>query len=70
MPHRVSHPHDMPVCAGLAEWLLWLGDQAAEWASPGARSITGVDSSTACRPGRRRGESAYRGRKYFVMQLL
>jgi transposase len=30
MPHRVSHPDDVPVFAGLIEWALWLGDPPAE----------------------------------------
>ena len=33
MPHRVSHPDDVPMCAGLAQRVLRLGDAAAEWAS-------------------------------------
>ncbi len=38
MPHRVSHPHDVPVCAGLAEWLLsgYLGLYRALSQSPTA----------------------------------
>ena len=26
MPHRGSHPDDVPVFAGLVQWLLWLDD--------------------------------------------
>jgi hypothetical protein len=48
MPRGFSNPTDVPVCAGLAQWVLWLGDSAAEWTSPGERPITHTDSSTAC----------------------
>jgi integrase-like protein len=62
MPHGVSHPDDVPMCAGLVEWLLWLGDPATEWAGPGERPTTGTDSSAAGRAGRRHGPSAHLGR--------
>jgi hypothetical protein len=48
MPPGVSHPTDVPMFAGLAQWIQWLGDSAAEWAGPGKYPITHKGSSTAC----------------------
>jgi hypothetical protein len=62
MPRYVSHPTDVPVLAGLPQWIRWLGDSAPKWAGPGERPITHTDSSVTCRPGRRRGEPANLGR--------
>ena len=42
--------------------VLRLGDPAAECAGPGERPVTDADSCAACRPGRRRGQSAHLGR--------
>ena len=42
----VSHPADVPVFAGLSQWVLWLGDAAAESAGPGECPITQTDSPT------------------------
>ncbi len=62
MPHPVSHPDDVPVFAGLVQWLLWLGDPGIECTHSGERPVTGADSGAACRPGWRCGQSAHLGR--------
>jgi transposase len=62
MPRGLSHPPDVPVVAGLAQWVLWLGDSAAEWAGSGERPITHTDSSPPCGGGWRHRQSAGVGR--------
>ena len=47
----VSHPTDVPVFAGVVQWVLWLGDAAAECARTGERPVAGADSSR-CMPTR------------------
>src|ERR1700704_6667822 len=70
MPRYVFHPDDVPVLAGLPQWILWLGDSAPKWAGPGERPITHTDSSVTCRPGRRRGEPANLGRSALRRQAV
>ena len=47
MPHRVSHPDDVPVFAGLVQWLLWLDDLGAACTHAGECPVTRADSSAA-----------------------
>src|SRR5687767_13602164 len=62
VPRVVSHPPDVPVFAGLAEWLLWLDNPSPECTNSGEQSTVRADSGAACRPGWGRRESAYLGR--------
>ena len=56
MPQRVSHPTDVPMFAGLPQWVLRLGDATAECAGPRECPVARRRFVTACRPRRRRGE--------------
>ncbi len=48
MPHRVSHPDDVPVFAGLGQWLLWLGDPGTECTHAGERTPVILHSDRGC----------------------
>lgn len=61
MPHRVSHPDDVPVFAGVAQRVLRMDHAAAKCAGSRAHAIAGTDSHPTCRPGWRRGQSAHLG---------
>jgi transposase-like protein len=57
-----SHPADVPVFAGLAQRVLWLGNPTAECAGPGQCTAVGANPYAVCRPRRGRRESAHVGR--------
>jgi len=48
MPRGLSPPDDVPMCAGLPQRVLRLGQATAESASPGECPITHADSSPPC----------------------
>jgi transposase len=50
VPRSLFHPNDVPVFAGLAQWVLWLGDAAPKCTSPSECPITHTDSAPPCRP--------------------